>query len=86
MPLPTPERRFNAFVGQRGHGKPRMGDAQTAFFLRKQCYCSFHSVPLGLGGSPRSCTLGAVRKDQLMNNPHNVIGRPIFPEKQVGLY
>ena len=71
MPLPAPQRLFDALVGQRGHRESGVRDAEAAFLLGKhRCGC-FDGVAFHLGHCPGTGAFNALRENQLMYSAHD---------------
>ena len=70
MPVTAPQRLFNAFMGQRRHGKTRMSNAKPANLFRKNGASCFYSSALDWGLSLSASSLNTVSQNQLMNLTH----------------
>jgi hypothetical protein len=72
VPLPAPQRLFDALVWQRGHREPGVCDAEAAFLLGQHRCGRLHGVTLHLGRCHGTGAFNAMRENQLMNSTHGL--------------
>ncbi len=86
MSFSPPKPFFNALVGERGHRKACVRDAEPTFLVGQHDRRCLYRMTFVLGDRESPCAFDAVLQDHSMHIAHVFIERTIFRERQVGLY
>jgi hypothetical protein len=71
-------------MGQGRHGKARMGDAQSAYFLSQNGCGSIYSLPIRLAHRLQAGLFNAFIKNELVDLPHTSVRCRIIGRAAIG--